>query len=170
MYVRISIYLFSILCLCCLDMAFCTPFENRPKISSKNDFQLYKVILMFSSRNITFKSNHQWRLLDGIPKISVEETVTIDSNLTYGIHNAKNENLKTNSCNSTKYFDQKKESESKSTKARDHLNITYIQVFWDFFEPPTYLSCNDIFKTTYSPQWPYVIVKWFLSLNKKKTR
>ena len=138
MYVRISIYLFSILCLCCLDMAFCTPFENRPKISSKNDFQLYKVILMFSSRNITFKSNHQWRLLDGIPKISVEETVTIDSNLTYGIHNAKNENLKTNSCNSTKYFDQKKESESKSTKARDHLDITY-RCFGTFLNHlPTY--------------------------------
>ena len=69
--------MFSILCLCCLDVAYCTPFENRPKISSKNDFQLYKVTLMFSSRNITFKSNQQWKLLDGIPKILVEETVIV---------------------------------------------------------------------------------------------
>ena len=148
MYVRISIYLFSILCLCCLDVSFCTPIENGLKINSGNDFKLYKVILMFSSRNITFKSNHQWKLLDGIPKISVEETVTIDSNLTYGIHNAKNENLKTNSCNSTKYFDQKKESENKSTKARDQLNITY-RCFGTFLNHlPTYVVCKDIFKNT----------------------
>ena len=72
MYVRIIIYLFSILCLYCAGVAFCTPFENGPKISSENYFQLYKVILMFSSKNITFKSNCQWKLLDGIPKIIVE--------------------------------------------------------------------------------------------------
>ena len=73
--VRMFIYLFSVLCLYCVDVSFGIPFENGPKLSSKNDFQLYKVTLMFSSRNITFKSNHQWKLLDGIPKIIVEETV-----------------------------------------------------------------------------------------------
>ena len=77
MYVRIIFYLLSILCLYCTGVAFCTPFENGPKISSENYFQLYKVILMFSSKNITFKSNYQWRLLNGIPKILVEETVIV---------------------------------------------------------------------------------------------
>jgi hypothetical protein len=76
--VRIFIYLFSFLCLYCVDVSFGIPFENGPKISSKNDFQLYKVTLMFSSRNITFKSNHQWKLLDGIPKIIVGETVQLN--------------------------------------------------------------------------------------------
>jgi hypothetical protein len=77
MYVKIIIYLLSILCLYCAGVTFCTPFENVPKISSENYFQLYKVILIFSSKNITFKSNYQWRLLNGIPKILVEETVIV---------------------------------------------------------------------------------------------
>ena len=142
MYVRIFIYLFSIFCLCCVDVAFCTPFENRPKISSKNDFQLYKVTLMFSSRNITFKSNHQWKLLDGIPKIIVEETVIL-SNLTQGLNNAKNENLKKCSFNSniTKCCDQKK-SESKSTKSEQEK--TMFDEFYDEGCDLKYQSCLDL--------------------------